>query len=673
MSGRPEMNHLIDARLDDRALFRAATTPDALDAAWARVRANAGAAGGDGMMISSFARDVDRRLAALSGGLRSGSYLPASVREVDIPKSSGGTRRLTIPSITDRVAQTAVAQTLGPPLDAEFEDASFGYRPGRSVKDAVRRISALQGAGAAWVVDADIEDFFDSVPHDRLLERLGESMTEGPLTELIALWLEHFGRRGRGLAQGSPLSPLLANLYLDRLDEAFAGKGARIVRYADDFVILCRSSERADDALAKARTLLREHGLTLNEDKTRVVSFQRGFRFLGHLFVRSLALPSPRQDEEDRVNSLLRRLANDDARQTAETAVREREADAGYLRRRRTLHLLAPGRRLSVRNRAFAVEEAEGGPDDAVEWRELLAIPHGLVDRIEIGRGAAMTREAVQLGLDTGTLVAHVDGRGRTLGWTAPALAPRATRQLAQARLALDPDARLALAKILVDGRLRNQRALLRRLNYRRKNAEIAKSLAEINRLIRRLKAAEDIPNLMGWEGRAAALYWPAFSQALPAHARFHRRIRPSDGRGEDGGIANAVLNLAAGLLARDVSAAIWRAGLHPGFGVLHATNDSRDAAVFDLIEEFRAPLAESTAAYALNNRIIGPAADGGRLKREDVAAFIRVYEQAIGRAVRYPPTGDRRIWREIVGEQAVLLAAHMEGRAAYGPVVMDY
>ena len=443
------------------------------------------------------------------------------------------------------------------------------------------------------------------------------------------------------------------------------------MRYADDFVILCRSAERADAALAKARALLREQGLTLNEDKTRVVSFERGFRFLGHLFVRSVVLASPREEEEERADAILRLIAESDTKQAAIAEKHDKEAAAGYQHRRRTLYLMTPDRRLAVRNRSFTVEEAECDRLNPVEWRELLALPHNMVDRIEIGRGADITPEATLLALETGTLIAQVNGNGQTLGWSAPTLSPRATRQLAQARLVLNPDARLALAQKLVDGRMRNQRALLRRLNYKRKNAEISKALVEINRWIKKIPTTKDIPTLMGCEGRVAALYWRSFAMALPEGTQFDSRRRK---QADDA--VNALLNLAAALLARDVGAAIWRAGLNPGFGVLHTTNDLRDAAIFDLIEEFRAPLAESTVAYALNNRIVRArttGSDEGRLAREDVSAFIRVYETAVGRILKYPRTGERRSWREIIGEQAHRLAAHMEGKAVYQPMIMDY
>ena len=659
-------------RISDRKIFREATSLPSLNDAWSRVRANAGAAGGDGMTVERFAIRAESRLEDLSQELRTGTYLPSSSREVDIPKPSGGLRRLTIPSVIDRIAQTAVAQVLGPPLDDEFEDSSFGYRPGRSVKGAVGRISALKGTGATWIVDADIKNFFDSVPHDRLLVRLGESMTQGPLTDLISLWLEHSGDRGRGLAQGNPLSPLLANLYLDRVDEAFSGSGARIVRYADDFVILCRSEERADKALAKAKLLLKEHGLELNEEKTQVVSFERGFRFLGHLFVRGVVLASPRDDDDDRADSLLKLIRDADSRNEEKEKRREKELSAGYRNRRRILYLATPSRRLAVRNRSFSVEEFEEGTTDPNPWRELLALPHNMVDRIEIRRGVEFTAEANLLGLETGKLITHVDGYGQTLGWSAPALSGRPTRQLAQARTVLDPELRLALAKILIDGKLRNQRAFLRRLNYKRKNAEISKALIQINRIIRQVPASSDHSELMGREGYAAALYWRSFALALPKGVPFKQRRRAKECRD----MVNALLNLAASLLARDVAVAIWRVGLNPGFGILHSTNDQRDAAVFDLIEEFRAPLGESPVAYAFNNRIVRFSesdSEPARLSREDVAAFIRIYEKAVSRVVKYPRTGRRYSWRDIIGEQAYLLAAHMEGDDVYKPVVMDY
>ena len=191
--------------IDDKAVFDQAIAIANLEAAWSRVLGNGGAAGGDGVTLVRFMANAPMRLARLRQALASGEYAPGPIRRVDIPKKDGGTRTLSIPSIADRVAQTALGFVLTPLIDEELEEASFAYRAGRSVKNAVERIRSLHAAGNLFLVDADIERFFDNVPHDRLIARLAETMTEGPATRLISLWLEHGGANGRGLAQGSPI------------------------------------------------------------------------------------------------------------------------------------------------------------------------------------------------------------------------------------------------------------------------------------------------------------------------------------------------------------------------------------------------------------------------------------------------------------------------------------
>lgn len=269
---------------------------DLLWRAWARVRQNRGAPGGDGETIELFAADAMARIVRLQRELACGVYMPGPVRGVQVPKKSGGMRQLAIPCVVDRVAQTAAAMLLQPVLEPEFEEESCGYRPGRSVAMAVRRVAALYRAGYRWVVDGDIDDFFDEVDHRRLLEDLARHVDDPRLLDLVRLWLSSFSDDGRGLPQGSPLSPLLANLYLDRVDEEIRSEGVRLVRYADDFLPLCRSRRRAEAALARIAALLAKRGLALDPEKTRIVDFERGFRFLGRLFVRSLVLEARHEE-----------------------------------------------------------------------------------------------------------------------------------------------------------------------------------------------------------------------------------------------------------------------------------------------------------------------------------------------------------------------------------------
>ncbi len=664
--------------LDDSVLFRAATEIDALMAAWSRVLANGGAAGGDNVTLTRFLADAHARVTRLSHALRTGTYVPGPLRRVDIPKKSGGKRPLAIPCVIDRVAQTAVAQALAPHLDREFEEASYGYRLGRGVADAVRRVAELRAKGHVFVVDADIKNYFESVPHEKLLERLGQSMSDGPLTRLVSLWLEHAAPGGRGLAQGSPLSPLLANLYLDRLDESFARRGAHIVRFADDFVILTESRHGADGALARAETLLGEHGLALNREKTRVTSFDQGFRFLGHLFVRSMVMAAEADDEISEVERAMRAVAQADTRAESESAQETAEIDhkrrSGYDPGQRVLHVVSADRRLTLRNQAFAVEVGSNRPGETPIWREILAIPHADVDRIELGPHAEVEPEALRHAIATDTMIAFVTGHGETNGWLAPALAPRAARQLMQARHVADQALRLALARAYVEGRVRNQRALLRRLNRERQDAMILRALTDLNGVIRRIPHVDSLAALLGHEGQATALYWPALGRTLQHGFQLKTRERE-----EVRDPVNILLNITASLLARDVGVAVARAALHPGFGCLHATEDYRDSAVLDLMEEFRAPLAESVVVQAINSRAVGhdafePRPDGGvRLKSGAYGAMVRVYERAVAREVASRRDGRRRSWRGIMLDQALALAAHVEGRGRYAPYVIDY
>jgi RNA-directed DNA polymerase len=268
--------------------------PATLAAAFAKVRENAGASGVDGQSVERFAKQAGVYLAELSRELREGSYRPAAVRRVEIPKAGGGKRPLGIPTVKDRVAQTAVKFALEPILEARFHPRSFGFRPGRGCKDALREVDRLIKSGYAYVVDADLKSYFDTIPHDRLMARLEGLVSDGRLLDLVRGWLEQdiMGECGSwtptaGTPQGGVVSPLLANLYLHPLDVLMADRGLEMVRYADDFVILCRSLDEAQGALETVRGFADENGLTLHPDKTHIGDCRiegQGFEFLGYRF-----------------------------------------------------------------------------------------------------------------------------------------------------------------------------------------------------------------------------------------------------------------------------------------------------------------------------------------------------------------------------------------------------
>ena len=276
------------------ALIDKVMAPKTLAAAWQKVEANKGAAGVDGQSIERFAARADLYLAELSTALRAGEYRPQAVKRVEIPKGDGRTRPLGIPTVKDRIVQQAVRLVIEPIFEARFCDGSFGFRPGRGCHDALREVDRLIEEGYTFVVDADLASYFDTIPHERLMARVEEKVSDGRLLDLIRAWLKADILKGlerwtptSGTPQGAVLSPLLANIYLDPLDRLMAERGYRMVRYADDFVILTRSHEEAAAALALVRVWVAEAGLTLHPEKTRVGDCRQpgeGFDFLGYRF-----------------------------------------------------------------------------------------------------------------------------------------------------------------------------------------------------------------------------------------------------------------------------------------------------------------------------------------------------------------------------------------------------
>jgi RNA-directed DNA polymerase len=268
--------------------------PSTLAAAWTRVERNKGAAGVDGQGIKRFAAQAERYLTELHEQLKDGSYRPAPVKRVEIPKGDGKTRPLGIPTVKDRVVQTALKLAVEPVFEAQFRPGSYGFRPGRSCKEALREVDRLLKAGYSFVVDADLKSYFDTIPHDRLMSRVADSISDGRILALIEGFLRQDimkdmerWRPTTGTPQGAVISPLLANIYLHPLDLLMEESGYRMVRYADDFVILCRTADEAMAALRQAEAWVTENGLTLHPDKTRIGDSRQpgqGFDFLGYRF-----------------------------------------------------------------------------------------------------------------------------------------------------------------------------------------------------------------------------------------------------------------------------------------------------------------------------------------------------------------------------------------------------
>src|SRR6202022_3518311 len=268
--------------------------PDTLDAAWEKVSANKGAAGVDGQSIKRFGGGGGLDLTGRCAARGNGGYRPHPIRRVEIPKGDGRTRPLGIPTVKDRIVQTAVKFALEPIFEAMFRPTSYGFRPGRGCRDALREVAQLIADGHTFVVDADFASYFDTISHERLMQRVEARISDGRVLDLLRDWLNQDILKDaerwaptQGTPQGAVISPLLANIYLHPLDELMAARGYRMVRYADDFVVLCKSREEADAALAEIRAWVADNGLRLHPGKTHIGDCRQrgeGFEFLGYRF-----------------------------------------------------------------------------------------------------------------------------------------------------------------------------------------------------------------------------------------------------------------------------------------------------------------------------------------------------------------------------------------------------
>ncbi len=276
------------------SLIDKAIRPETLKTAWEKVERNKGSSGIDGVSVERFAAGAELYLGELHESLKSDQYRPLPVKRVDIPKGNGHTRPLGIPSVKDRIVQTALKMAIEPIFETQFREGSYGFRPGRGCKDALRAVDLLLKEGYTHVVDADLRSYFDTIPQDRLMARVAEKISDGRVLALIEAFLRQDVMKGlerwtptAGTPQGAVISPLLANIYLHPLDLLMEEAGHRMVRYADDFVILCRTAEEAEAALRLTTAWTMANGLTLHPDKTHIGDARepgQGFDFLGYRF-----------------------------------------------------------------------------------------------------------------------------------------------------------------------------------------------------------------------------------------------------------------------------------------------------------------------------------------------------------------------------------------------------
>jgi RNA-directed DNA polymerase len=287
-----------------------------------KVLANKGAAGVDDQTVEQFNAQRQEELTGLHDQLRGDTYRPAVVRRTWIPKAGSREKRpLGIPTVRDRVVQTALVHVIEPIFDTTFHDHSFGFRRGRSCHDALRRVEELLDSGYVYVVDVDLKSYFDTIPKDRLMELIKTKISDSRVLKLIQMFLDQgimeklkSWTPETGVPQGAVLSPVLSNVYLNPLDHLMAEAGFEMVRYADDFVILCRSEFEAEAALETIKAWVAENGLTLHPTKTQIVDYRsKSFAFLGYSFRGKLRFPRAKSHRKlmDRIVKLTPRKSGE--------------------------------------------------------------------------------------------------------------------------------------------------------------------------------------------------------------------------------------------------------------------------------------------------------------------------------------------------------------------------
>jgi group II intron reverse transcriptase/maturase len=293
-------------------------------AAWKAVKRNRGAAGVDKVSLNMFEANLDDNLQALMRDLKDGSFEPKPLRRVYIPKDARKTkfRPLGIPAVRDRIAQEVIRRLLEPIFEPLFHDNSFGFRPGRCCHQAVERVLSYHQQGDRVTLDADISGFFDNLPHRVIMKAVAHEVADGNILRLVEKFLRAgvmengvFKPTTVGTPQGGVVSPLLANIALNHLDWQLHEAGYRFVRYADDFVVVCRSRQQAEQALALVEQVMADLGLSLSPEKTKITTYGKGYEFLGfHLSSRSRRMrPKSVEKFKTKIRELTRRHHNLDA------------------------------------------------------------------------------------------------------------------------------------------------------------------------------------------------------------------------------------------------------------------------------------------------------------------------------------------------------------------------
>jgi CRISPR-associated protein Cas1 len=669
-------------------LLRKMLTLVMLRRAWDKVAGNNGMAGVDGESIAMLKPDIDTVLRQLASAVISDNYRPQSLLRLWMERPGKSPRGLAVPAVRDRILQTSLTLVLTPIVEAELEDCSFAYRTGRSVRQAVERAVFYQRQGYHWIVDADIEAFFDIIPHANLLARLQTLAPEPALIDLVKQWLaapiQYNGQLTypqQGIPQGSPVSPLLANLYLDTLDEALLDANHILIRYADDFIVLAKSKEKAEAALALTRDVLDRLALKLNPLKTRIVQFDEGLEFLGWYFVRSLAFPARGNEIAPRLEQSLAVLpleesvpdmslselmpANPLPKQSELTigheaglqqSIQPESRDIGdselelppLAPLQRTLYLVDHRTRLAVDNQRYRIIQGD---------KTLLSLPAHQVDQIMLFGAIPVSTQVLQLAARNECSISYLSRYGRYYGRFDPASSQHVTLLQAQFACQADNKFQLAVVRSIIAAKLHNCRLILMRSERHLVSPPALDAAKQrLKQIEQSLKTADSVESLRGSEGAAAALYWRSFAELIPAPWQFSKRqARPAPDP------INALLSLGYTLLYQATAGLLQARGLNAHLGMLHSPRSDHLTLASDLMEVFRAYAVDTCVLKLLHTRQLdfnGHTVHGNtcNLGSETIRIFIRAIEDRFNSVQLHPLSGTAMDLRRIIDHDVLTL-----------------
>lgn len=544
-------------------LASAAFAEPALRRAWADVLARDADDGQLSAGVRRFEEDLDDHLTRLATDLAWGTYVPSDLTEVVLDDEDH--RALQVPAVRDRIVARAVLSAVTLIVDPLLGPASYAYRPGLGVVDAVQALARLREEGFGWVLRTDVDDCFPSMPVGLARRRLGEIIDDGDLLGVVDLLLaRRVNRRAggsapvRGLPQGCPLSPLLANLVLVLVDAEVLAAGFPVIRYADDLAIAVTSPEEGRRALLCVSDAIRRVEMSLGPEDTGVMSFEDGFAFLG-------------EDFGSRYPVVLQ-----------ESRVEEPE--------RKVVYVATQGGRVRTGSGRLIVERADE--------LEVLDVPTGHVARLVCFGSVGVSAGVRSWAMSNDVSVVFGSRRGTYLGsFVGGAGSSRPERVRAQLAVAGSPR-QMPIARAIVEAKVRKQIVVLQRFGRREHADAVRDAVAGMEHALLMLADATSPDEAMGLEGAAAAAYFPALGALMPADLAFTVRSRqpPLD-------VANSALSFLYTVLLGECVTALYAAGLDPAFGVLHSDHENRPSLALDLLEELRPLIVDQVVISAARAR----------------------------------------------------------------------